>query len=84
MCYVEGFKVVGEMASSGVFRQLSQARQQASPPEQLLGAAALKRLALLLKGPRPKNQERIMETTLEEQARGWLGPFRIEEELNHR
>ena len=83
MAYVDGFRVVGHLETSEVFRQLDidvRAAVEAATP--LLGGEAQKRLALLKKSKPPKEAERIWQATEEEQAKGWLGPFLSEQELD--
>ena len=77
-CYVEGFRIVGPIESSCIFKPLSVAEDLVPIEAQagFYGEQAKADLYTHLRSrPPPQHHQKILEATVVEQQRGWLGPF---------
>ena len=77
---VHGYRIVGEFATSGVFRAVSPA--EAPPVTEWLGAPAEEAVDKIIRSAPPRYHEEIFQVTQEEQARNFCGPFQTRKELD--
>ena len=81
-CYIEGFRLVGPIESSHIFKPLSVVEEPVpiDAQEGFYGKQARTDLYTHLRSKPPQHQK-ILEATIIEQQRGWLGPFRKANDL---
>jgi hypothetical protein len=83
MAYLEGFQIVGEIAPSHLFRPLPTAvAHDKCLREDFVGPAADQAMSALVTRGEPRDAQRILELTIEEQQRGFAGPFLTKAELD--
>ena len=78
---LRGYNIVGEFESSGIFRPI-----KAAAPRDLetwLGTEAETAIANILHSRPPRFADDILKVTLEEQERGFCGPFMTKMEVDH-
>ena len=83
-CYIEGFRIVGPIESSHIFKPLPCVEEPVpiEAQEGFYGEQAESDLFLHLRSRPPLHHQKILEVTIVEQQRGWLGPFRTANDLN--
>ena len=83
-CYIEGFRIVGPIESSCIFKPLSVVEDpvQIEAQEGFYGEQAKADLYTHLRSRPPQHHEKILEATIVEQQRGWLGPLETANDLN--
>ena len=76
-CYVEGFRIVGPIESSCIFKPLSVVEDPVpiDAQEGFYGVQAKADLHTHLRSRPPQHHQKILEAAIVEQERGWLGPF---------
>ena len=76
-CYIEGFRIVGPIESCCIFKPLSVVEDPVpiEAQEGFHGEQAKADLYTHLRSGPPQHHEKILEATIVEQQRGWLGPF---------
>ena len=72
--FITGYKIVGQVALSGVFRPAD--TPAAADVDEWLGEAAVQAVERIMRSPPPLFQTEIWTTTQEEQAKGFCGPLR--------
>ena len=75
-----GYPIVGEVATSGVFRAVSQHDKE--PVESWLGPSAIEAVDKFLNSGPPKYSDEILAVTQEQQAKGFRSQFLIRFELD--
>ena len=77
-CYIEGFRIVGPIESSHIFKPLPFVEDPVpiEAQEGFYGEQAKVDLLTHLRSRPPQHHQKILEATITEQQRGWLGPFR--------
>ena len=83
-CYIEGFRIVGPIESSCIFKPLSVVEDPVpiEAQEGFHGEQAKADLYTHLRSRPPQHHEKILEATIVEQQRGWLGPLQTANDLN--
>ena len=76
-CYIEGFRIVGPIESSHIFKTLSVVEDPVpiEAQEGFHGEQAKADLYTHLRSRPPQHHQKILEATINEQQRGWLRPF---------
>ena len=83
--FVEGFQVLGDVPSAGVFRQLPTPDEDLpSLEDSFWGRPAEEALVQLYRTKPPKDHQEILKATMKEQSKGWLGPTMTTSQLNSR
>eukprot|EP00435_Cladocopium_sp_Y103_P044302 s412_g12.t1 len=75
-----GYPIVGDVAPSGVFREVSQSEKL--PIDDWLGDPAIEAVDRLLSSGPPRHAAEILSVTQEEQAKGFCGPFLTRAEVD--
>ena len=83
-CYVEGFRIVGPIKSSCIFKPLSVVEDPVPiyAQEGFYGEQDKADLYTPLRSRPSQHHQKILEATIVEQQRGWLGPFRTANDIN--
>ena len=77
---VQGYRIVGEFATSGVFRLVF--CMEAPPMSDWLGEPAIEAVDRILRSQPPRYHEEIFKVTQEEQSRQFCGPFQTRGDLD--
>ena len=85
-CYIEGFRIVGPIESSCIFKLLSVVKDPVpvEAQEGFYGEQAKADFSTHLRSRPRQHHEKIFEATIVEQQRGWLGPLKTANDLNRR
>ena len=81
-CLILGYPIVGAIPSSGIFREIPIGDE----PDfsSWLGDAAINAVDEIISSRAPRFAEEILEATLEEQQKGFCGPFRSKEFMDRK
>ena len=83
-CYIQGFRIIGPIESSHIFKPLSVAEDPVplEAQEGFYGEQAKTDVCTHVRSRPPQHHQKILEATIVEQQRGWLGPFKTANDLN--
>ena len=71
-CYVNGFPMIGDIPSSGTFRQLG--AQSTDPPPKFFGQAAVLAVQDIENTPAPRNADTIWQLCQDDVNKGFASP----------